>query len=133
MPAACHVLTRQGELGPEERVPAGEGLAGPRLWAVSFSGMFDGSGSSASDQTRRLAVVHEERRRTVDSRTIAAATLACARCDAPVALAPGGHAPAAPLTCPFCAHRAPLREFLSLAAPIRPARVLVKLRAVRSR
>ena len=95
--------------------------------------MFDGSGSGASDQTRRLTVVHEERRRTIDSRTIAAATLACARCDAPLALVPGGHAPGEPLTCPFCAHRAPLRDFLSLAAPVRPARVLVKLRARRSR
>lgn len=94
--------------------------------------MFDGSGSGASDQTRRLTVVHEHKRRTLDARTIAAATLACGACDAPVALGPGAHAPAVVLTCPFCAHRAPLRDFLSLAAPVRPARVLVKLRARRS-
>lgn len=83
--------------------------------------------------TRRLQAVHEEKRRSVRAGTIAAGTLACARCDAPVAIGPGEHEPGRTLTCPFCAHRAPLREFLSLTAPVRPARVLVKLRARRTR
>ena len=54
-------------------------------------------------------------------------TLACPRCDAPVSL--GGRAArfSEDLRCPFCAHAAPLREFLSLALPSRPARVEVRM------
>jgi hypothetical protein len=95
---------------------------------VSFSRSFDASGSGAADQTRRLTVVHEEKRRSAAARTIGIGTLACPRCDAPVAIA-GPHAPAQTLSCPFCAHRAPLREFLSLDVPARPARVVITLRA----
>jgi hypothetical protein len=29
--------------------------------------------------------------------------------------------------CPFCEHRAPVRDFLSLATPTRPARVVVRI------
>jgi hypothetical protein len=54
-------------------------------------------------------------------------TLACPRCDAPVAPAAGGMSPADPLACPFCAHGGPVREFLSLAAPSRPARVELRV------
>jgi hypothetical protein len=32
-----------------------------------------------------------------------------------------------PLTCPFCGHGATVRDFLSLAAPTRPARVEVRV------
>jgi hypothetical protein len=42
-------------------------------------------------------------RRTAESTRLAGGTLACPRCDAPVALA-GPVAPADPLACPFCAH-----------------------------
>ena len=53
-------------------------------------------------------------------------TLACPRCDAPVLL--GGRAsPADALHCPFCRHGGAVRDFLSLAAPSRPARVEVRL------
>jgi hypothetical protein len=93
---------------------------------VSFSRSLNFMGSPSSDQTRRLTV-HEEKRRSLDTRQIGVGTLACARCDAPVSVGPGAHPPTASLTCPFCAHRAPLREFLSLAAPARPARVIVRL------
>jgi hypothetical protein len=54
-------------------------------------------------------------------------TLACPECDAPVALAAGVAAPADPLGCPFCGHAALLRDFLSLAPPVRPARVEVRV------
>jgi hypothetical protein len=54
-------------------------------------------------------------------------TLACPRCDAPVALAGGHVGPADRLGCPFCDHAGAVREFLSLAAPTRPARVEVRL------
>lgn len=57
---------------------------------------------------------------------VASGSLACPRCDAPVHLA-GIAGPAAPLGCPFCEHAAPLRDFLSLGAPTRPARVTVRV------
>jgi hypothetical protein len=72
-----------------------------------------------------------EIRRDVRPGRLAAGTLACPECDAPVALA-GPLSPAAPLACPYCAHGAPLRDFLSLAAPTRPAHVEVRI-AVRVR
>ena len=54
-------------------------------------------------------------------------TLACARCDAPVAL--NGHAvrPSESLSCPYCLHTAAVREFLTLGEPTRPARVVVRV------
>lgn len=66
-------------------------------------------------------VRHAER-----SSVVATGSIACPACDAPVALA-GPQPPAAPLRCPFCAHEGRVREFLSLAAPARPARVVVRL------
>ena len=69
---------------------------------------------------------HEERRRTRSS-LLATGTLACPRCDAPVA--PGGSlSPADPLSCPVCAHPAAVRDFLSLARPTRPAKVAIYVR-----
>ena len=59
-------------------------------------------------------------------RHVATGSLACPRCDAPVHLA-GPTGPAAPLGCPFCDHAAPLRDFLSLGEPTRPARVRVRI------
>ncbi|MEA2421092.1 MAG: hypothetical protein QOF55_191, partial [Thermoleophilaceae bacterium] len=57
----------------------------------------------------------------------AVGTLACPSCDAPVALGDTRVAPPDPLACPFCDHHAPARDFLSLAAPVRPARVVVRV------
>jgi hypothetical protein len=74
----------------------------------------------------RLSGVEEERR-VARSAHLATGTLACPRCDAPVALdAPA--APSALLGCPFCAHAGALRDFLSLGEPTRPARVQVRVR-----
>ncbi len=47
------------------------------------------------------------------------------RRDAVALAAPAG--PATPLRCPFCLHGAPLRDFLTLGEPTRPARVEVRL------
>ena len=58
---------------------------------------------------------------------LASGTLACPRCDAPVALAAGTASPADALGCPFCAHSASVRDFLSLTSPTRPARVAVRV------
>jgi hypothetical protein len=95
---------------------------------VSLSRGIDGSDPLRSEPITRLAGSEEERRAT-RSRVVATGTLACPHCDAPVAPPLGGAAPAQRLACPFCAHTAPLREFLSLASPSRPARVEVRVRA----
>lgn len=76
---------------------------------------------------RRSDSGHHEIRPGTAAGLLGSATLACPSCDAPVALdRPAG--PAAPLACPFCDTRGPLREFLSLRAPARAARVQLWLR-----
>ncbi len=69
------------------------------------------------------AEVRYERRRTG---VVAAGTLACPSCDAPVAPV-GRMRLTAQLACPFCAHAGPVRDFLSLAMPARPAHVVVRV------
>jgi len=78
----------------------------------------------------RVGFVHEELRRSQRSSVLAAGTLACARCDAPVSPGPHALSPAEPISCPYCRHRAPVREFLSLARPVRPACVVVRVVAL---
>ncbi|MGI8713483.1 MAG: hypothetical protein ACR2NR_09925 [Solirubrobacteraceae bacterium] len=68
-----------------------------------------------------------EQRRSIRSDRLCAGTLACSHCDAPVALGAGSHSLTDRLRCPFCGHRAPARDFLSLAIPTRPARVTVRV------
>ena len=86
----------------------------------------DGSEPLRAEPIGQLAGPHEHRPATAAWR-LATGTLACPRCDAPVAL-PGGHvAPADPLGCPYCDHGAAVRDFLSLTAPSRPARVELRL------
>jgi hypothetical protein len=58
--------------------------------------------------------------------TLGTGTLACPRCDAPVAIA-GPHRPHDAIGCPYCGRAGALREFLSLAAPTRPARVEIRV------
>ncbi|HEX8053632.1 MAG TPA: hypothetical protein VF517_11635 [Thermoleophilaceae bacterium] len=67
----------------------------------------------------------QEERRSLRTTRMTGGTLACPACDAPVA--PGARVltPADPLACPYCDHAAPTRDFLSLDAPTRPARVAV--------
>jgi len=89
----------------------------------------DGSDPVRSESIGRLGGTQEERRVT-RSRLLAAGTLACPECDAPVAppVPPAPPlTPAAPLACPVCAHAAAVRDFLSLATPTRPARVEVRV------
>lgn len=76
---------------------------------------------------------HEELRRVARSRLLATGTLACARCDAPVALAGATVRPSDPLSCPFCLHEGRVRDFLSLGDPTRPARVEVRIVGGRDR
>lgn len=68
-----------------------------------------------------------EQRRSIRSGHVCSGTLACPRCDAPVAAGEAGLALSAELYCPYCRHRAPVRDFLSLVVPTRPARVSVRV------
>jgi hypothetical protein len=86
----------------------------------------DGSEPVRPEPVGRLAGPHEERLVSRTSR-LATGTLACPACDAPVAPAHGPLTPVDPLACPYCRHAGPLRDFLSLAAPTRPARVEVRV------
>jgi hypothetical protein len=85
-----------------------------------------GAGRQDPIRAGRLAGALEERR-LVRSAILGAGTLACPRCDVPVALAGGRASPAQPLGCPFCGHAGAVRDFLSLAPPSRPARVEVRV------
>jgi hypothetical protein len=69
----------------------------------------------------------QELRKVQRTSRLAVGTLACPACDAPVAPAPGRWSPAAPIACPYCGHDGAVRDFLSLAAPTRPARVEVRV------
>lgn len=94
---------------------------------MTFQRGIDGSEPLRAQAITARAGAYEDRE-TSRSWLLGTGTLACARCDAPVAL--GGRAVSLgeDLDCPFCRHTAPVREFLSLAAPSRPARVEVRMR-----
>jgi hypothetical protein len=92
---------------------------------VSFQRGIDGGEPVRPDPVGGTAETHDYRRR-VNTGHLGTGTLACPRCDAPVAPA-APLAPADPLRCPYCRHGGPVRDFLSLAAPTRPARVAVRV------
>jgi hypothetical protein len=93
---------------------------------VSFQNGIDGSEPARPQPVTRLAGARAD---DLVARTghLASGTLACPRCDAPVALGAGAATPADPLGCPYCDHTAAVRDFLSLATPTRPARVAVRV------
>lgn len=93
---------------------------------MSFWRGIDGSEARGAEPVGRRGGVEEERR-TGRSTRLATGTLACPDCDAPVALAGRRLAPSAALECPYCGHSGALRDFLSLAVPVRPARVEVRV------
>lgn len=84
----------------------------------------EGSRPDPSEQSGRQVI---QWRRAARSDRIAEATLACPRCDAPVAIGPGRRTMLDTLTCPFCDHGAPVRDFLSLAPPTRATRVVIRV------
>jgi len=69
----------------------------------------------------------EEKRKATRSSVLGTGTLACHRCDAPIDSGSSPLTLAEPLVCPFCAARGPVRDFLSLATPTRPAHVVVRV------
>jgi hypothetical protein len=92
---------------------------------MSLSRGMDGSDPIRIEPLVRVAGP-EERRLRRDGR-LGTGTLACPGCDAPVS---PGDAPVRPvdlIACPYCGHGGTVREFLSLAAPARPARVAVRV------
>ena len=74
-----------------------------------------------------------EIREADSSMQMAVGTLACPDCDAPVFLGPRPMSPADPLWCGFCGREGHVRDFLSLGEPTRPARVMVRIGALRQR
>lgn len=72
-----------------------------------------------------MPIRHEERR-PGRTGTLAVGTFACPACDAPVA-PEGALAPGDVVACPYCAETGHVRDFLSLDAPARPARVVVRV------
>ena len=94
---------------------------------MSFTRGIDGPRYTPITRDGRVTSVYQDERRTVRRTMVGTGTLACARCDAPVAIGTDRLSPTDPLTCPFCGHGGPLRDFLSLAAPTRPARVVVTI------
>src|SRR5436305_9643129 len=65
--------------------------------------------------------------RAANVKTLGSGTLACPGCDAPVAIGPGPMRPRDALSCPYCGVAGALRDFLSLAAPARPAPVEIRV------
>lgn len=86
----------------------------------------DGSEPIRPEPITRLAGSYEERK-AVRSWRLATGTLACPGCDAPVAPVGAPLRPADPIACPYCSTTGFVRDFLSLAAPTRPARVEVRV------
>ena len=86
----------------------------------------DGAEPVRPDPVGGTAETHHFRRRVSTGR-MAGGTIACPHCDAPVALPPGPVGVSAALACPYCQHSGLVRDFLSLAAPTRPARVEVRV------
>ena len=75
-----------------------------------------------SDEPEAVRIEQRIRR----AERLATGTLACPACDAPVAPA-GRMSPAQPIGCSYCGHAGAVRDFLSLVAPSRPARVAVRV------
>lgn len=87
----------------------------------------DDASSAHPRPAGRLGGTQEERR-AVRAGHVAAGTLACPSCDAPIATPTRAMTPLEPLGCGFCGLAGPLRDFLSLAPPTRPTRVVVRVR-----
>jgi hypothetical protein len=92
---------------------------------MSFQRGIDGSDPIRFEPIGGLAGPREQR--DVARGRLGTGTLACPRCDAPVALAAGHVSPMHSVDCPFCHHTAAARDFLSLTQPSRPARVEVRV------
>ncbi len=93
---------------------------------MSLRGLGQSPGSDAEPHARG-AESYEAEQRATRSNVLASGTLACARCDAPIAIGSARLSLTHELMCPFCRHTGPLRDFLSLTPPTRPTRVVVRV------
>jgi hypothetical protein len=80
------------------------------------------------DPVERLAGRRAQRQAKAAWQDLATGTLACPACDAPILLDSGPASPRDSISCGFCLHVGVVRDFLSLAEPTRPTRVVVRLR-----
>jgi RNA polymerase subunit RPABC4/transcription elongation factor Spt4 len=87
-------------------------------------GRWTGEGA---DRDVRPTAAHVEERRSLQNGRLCDGTLACRSCDAPIAAHGTVLSLQDELTCPFCGSHATVREWLSLATPGRPARVVVSV------
>jgi hypothetical protein len=102
--------------------------ATPRLDPMA---LFRGAGDPDGVRLDRVAPVagaRDQELRPARNGLLGVGTLACNRCDAPVALGAGPMSVSDTLSCPFCSNHATVRDFLSLDPPTRPARVEVRVR-----
>ena len=94
--------------------------------SVAIHRDLEGAQGGRAQPVERLTGRHEWRR-TGTSRQLATGTLACPACDAPVLPSPEPMSMPDPIACGFCGHAGAVRDFLSLAEPTRPTRVVVRL------
>jgi hypothetical protein len=89
----------------------------------------EGAQPDRAQPVERVAGRHELRSAETTWQ-MATGTLACPACDAPVLPSPGGMSPRDTMSCGFCRHGGAVRDFLSLAEPTRPTRVVVRVRGL---
>lgn len=77
--------------------------------------------------SERDTIAYEQKRPAIGSTRLGVGTLACGHCDAPIAIGPEPLSARSHLTCPYCGNQGAVRDFLSLASPTRPARVVVRV------
>jgi hypothetical protein len=94
---------------------------------VSFLGGADRSGRDGGAADPRAVTASVQERRSAASDLVCAGTLACRRCDAPIAVGAVPLSLTDQLSCPFCQRRGPVRDFLSLSTPTRSAHVVVRV------
>ena len=111
------------------RADQGATQSGHERWldseAVSLGsewGPIDTHGASGHERP-----AHEEVRFADRASQFAVGTLACSHCDAPVHPGNASRSLTDLLVCPFCARQGPVREFLTLGPPTRPARVALRV------
>jgi hypothetical protein len=88
---------------------------------------FLSGGNWTSDPRQSDGQRFVQKRRSQRTDRLADGTLACEHCDAPVAIGEQTLGLTDSLSCPFCGHRAPVRDFLSLAVPTRPTHVVLRV------
>lgn len=93
---------------------------------MSFLGGAGRASDGDHDLNRPVTAQYEERR-SIRTDRLCGGTLACDRCDAPIDPGSESISLGQTLACPFCQRQGPAREFLSLASPTRPARVVVRI------